>query len=494
LLAEINSELEKTEAFVESNNLGFDVCEWKVATFTAFPPKILLRACYREMINLIEKAAEEHNSNTYIEILGSPGMGKSVFGYYLFWTFKKQLEKIQGNLAFLYYYHPNIGCFVCGLFNGTWMCLDVNHHDLIDLCKYEEVSQVSPFYIIIDGCRKKIVLPPNLEAVLVLIGSPKVFSDTSNLEKRHDISHQRMYYPLWGEQEFENFKQIFGLTDSFDQLQDNILKDYNLSTLKKSDVFGRCPRYIYEVGENNFLKVLDGIRDPHVRSCLQSFKTENLQQFLSYNDVVHRIFFIESLDYYRYKIIFASAYLKALVDRYYEGLEEINFLEDYQRSLNSKNSVLIGIQFETLFHFRFGKLGFSQLTICPFPETNYYPEEKLSFTVSECVRTDNINASIFKDNVYYRPIKFNFATFDSVFVGDVKFGTYLKKKCALFFQVTINKSHDVKSSNFKIIEDTLKNKVYNVLFIFVSTKSNKGLFKIPQIKTKFNYFFSIFDP
>jgi hypothetical protein len=111
-------------------------------------------------------------------------------------------------------------------------------------------------------------------------------------------------------------------------------------------------------------------------------------------------------------------------------LDETHFYEDYKNSLKSNNPVLIGIQYEALFHCVIGKPGFSQIDIYPYSSIGSYLElMSLSFTVSECVRTDDINVSKFKENVYYRPLKFNFTTFNSVFVGDVTF----KKKLCLFF-------------------------------------------------------------
>jgi hypothetical protein len=145
LLDKINTDFKKPEAFaimdVNNNKDGstFKVCEWKVNTFKIFPGVVVLRDCYLEMTNMIEGTINKEKNNIFIEIVGSPGMGKSVFGYYLLWTFKTKLEK-ESTPVFLYYYHPDIICFLCHLVNKSWRCVEVETDGkLISLNKYEHL-------------------------------------------------------------------------------------------------------------------------------------------------------------------------------------------------------------------------------------------------------------------------------------------------------------------------------------------------------------------
>jgi hypothetical protein len=320
LLAEINAEFKRPEAFVIKDVSTFKVCEWKVTTFNAFPGTVLLRDCYMEMSNMIGDIIGKHKNKIFIEIVGSPGMGKSVFGYYLLWTFKTEFEK--GSVpVFLYYYHPDIGCFLCCLVNKSWRCLEVKvGGDLIDLYKYEFFAKDSQFYVIMDGCKKELFLPATLQPVMISIASPNALPKYSSLKKMYNCFYQRMYYPLWEEQEFQNFKQLFGVKDTF-SLDQEVVGKYNLSDLKKSDVFGRCPRYVRQSNDCSFFILLDAIKGSVVKDYLNVFKHNDLQQFSNYEEILHKVFFINSIKYDQFEIIFASAYLKGLVDHQCENLK-----------------------------------------------------------------------------------------------------------------------------------------------------------------------------
>jgi hypothetical protein len=454
-----------------------------------------MRKCFTALLDKFCLNFVKKNKNPLLFTLsGSSGLGKSSFGIILFLfianavvvsnlensnidknKYKDFFPPLDLNLkssqkkgfAILYFNKSDKFIAVYRKDTKCWTYVEgLNEYDLNS--HFQMFSNYNCFFII-DPVFENLNIKSatfGFDGVVILIGSPKLIYSSRQMYTNKFISKYCYYYPLWEDEEFEIFTNYFGLSNKFDLKEIGVLKsEMGLEKLSKTEVFGNNPRKIISKGEAvDLADLLNAVKSQELEKYLRESGNSNDLLNKSATDVIHRIFFIRPSDDLIYcSPVFISVYVQCLLTRYVSYLKTANALNNYKKYHELQNSALSGINYETYFHVYINELqnriieikrkfNNNTLEFTPFKKT-------FCFNVDLYKRTNDIDASSL-NNCFYCPIKFNYATFDSVYSGNVKqyIGnntTFTTKSVVCFFQCTVGNSHPFSKENYHIMENCL---------------------------------------
>jgi hypothetical protein len=492
-----------------------------------------MRRCFTTILTKFRDKFLHKKKNPFLFALsGSSGLGKSSFGIILllfianavvvsnlkksninedkysqfFPQFDLKLKrKKKKGFAILYWVKNRR---FLALFRNERKCWTYsNGSDENNLNRYFEMLSDYDCFFIIDRLVKNLNIESlAFDGVIILIGSPKVTFSSKDIYKNEFISKCCLFYPLWEPDEFKIFTDYFKLSNKFNPQEISGLEsEMGLNDLNKTDVYGNNPRKIMSQSEViDLTNLLEAVKSKEVASYLRESGSSNDLLNKSFKDVIHRIFFIKpSDDLLTCSSVFVSSYVQCLLTRHISYLKTSDALKNYRECHELENPSLSGINYETYFHAYINERRNRKIKIerqfNRGTSTFSLFEKTFCFTIKSYIRTDSIRASL--SNKFYCPIKFNYATFDSVFGGNVK--QYIKnnrtstsKNVVCFFQCTVGLSHPFSRDNYYIMENSLNLKGVDevcLIFIVPNCSISFNAININDINPKINIYMARFS-
>ena len=186
--------------------------------------RVYVRSCYPKLAEVFA----ESNFGSMI-LTGSPGFGKTFFGWYFMWWIVK--DAVKHNRSQKIFYHTAKG-IVAAFFDSTGRPMDVFQ------CSKEQLQQwcdKSSWYIV-DTCEPFTV---DAGGNALLITSPK---EERYKEWAKQRSAVKFYIPNWTEEELEECRQLL-YSDVDKEIPAELSKD---APRLRTECFGLIPRVVFE--------------------------------------------------------------------------------------------------------------------------------------------------------------------------------------------------------------------------------------------------------
>jgi len=395
----VNEPLTNCWKSLQKVSVGKEVKILDFSTFCSspFPDKLFVRACYDELVTLI---FEYHNkflasNRCYAPIIyGTPGIGKSYFGYYLLLCLAKKKATV------VYYDGRAEKAY---LFSEAKV--SSGHLDIYD----QYLSDRNAYYIV-DSAKARVV-----EAKTILITSP-FKRHWKMLDKEKGIFFTM---PIWSEKELLECREMYSDVDEV------IVKE-NFSR------WGGVPRYVLLFGTHPQ-------KQESLREAIATSSPDMLTKFtgteFAKDDICHRlVHIIPKLGYQQWSHDFASPFVASEVSKHlYEDLR--TQLETFLVSSQgiAPLAALRGYLLESYTHRKLSAGGNFKIRNLETGGTS-----TLTLLPLEIVKFGK-TAPTPVPGKYYLPDKSNFESVDSYVAPN------------LLFQMTVSNSHPIKNAGMQKI-------------------------------------------
>jgi hypothetical protein len=391
---------------------------------------LYIRKCYRDLA----KIAFNKKTKKRLRISGNPGVGKTLFGYYLIYLLA------QKNIVTLYDHHAS----------KTVLIFD--KHNVFRTSSIEVIESYqrnADVWYIVDG-----KIPVKANARTILLCSPR--KDLYREFDKLGLSTIR-YMPVWERKEI-------------DDCRDKIF--YNVGREKVEELFlrwGGIPRFVLEQAyERSHQDQLDKA----IKKCNMDI-FNYIGESTDTDEMSHKLVHIYTnlpfadeevvkdknemdldanssdvmLDrdgdepYTKEIIRFASDYVKREVTEKLE--DQIRNRLRIETNLSLKAGIsnsLLGMAFEQIAHRVLREGGIFKTRSL---ELNDVKEDLLIDRQGEIFEFFKSDISVIEDEKYYKPVEQNFPSIDAVIAPNK------------LFQMTIAKTHPIKMNGLKILQDKL---------------------------------------
>ncbi|CAI2179167.1 7075_t:CDS:2 [Funneliformis geosporum] len=400
---------------------------------------LYIRNCYRNLA----KIAFNKKTKKRLRISGNPGVGKTLFGYYLLYLLS------QKNIVTIYDHHAS----------KTVIIFDKNNVFRTSSIKViESYQKNSDAWYIIDG---KIPVKANARTVLLCSPRKDLYREFDKFgrntirimpvwnRKEIDYCRNKIFYNVERET-VENLFMRWGGVPRFvlEQTDESCLQDQLDKAIKKCnmDIFN----YIGDSTDTDEMSH----KLVHIYTNLPFVKDEN-EMDLDTNSSDIMLDRDGDEPYTKEIIRFASDYVKREVTEKLE--DQIRNRLRIETNLSLKAGIsnsLLGMSFEQIAHWMLREGGIFKTHSL---ELNGVKEDLLIDRQGEIFEFFESDISVIKDEKYYKPVEQNFPSIDAIIAPNK------------LFQMTIAKIHPIKMNGLKMLQDKLggDNASENIKFYFV---------------------------
>jgi hypothetical protein len=367
-----------------------------VNPFLSVPSKlIVIRTAYKD----IAKTILDSDDKTNFLICGNPGIGKSLFLYYLM----ARLKSLNEPVIFHSQFTPKVYLFLPG---------EVKVYDSIDPLVDDYLMKKNVWYLVDTGKDFKAN-----KAKTVFVSSPKR-SHYSEYVKSEN--HRTLYMPVWEHDELELCRSLLYSNIDQNKFEERLAK------------LGGIPRLIFENDLDPSVIVTDALTRTSLENC-----TRAVGEIYSNDNVSHVILqLVPTADYIGFKVMYLSVYIAEQVASRYAQANKgglITFLLASDDLPNYGN--LRGYVFEGYCHNIISAGGsFSIRSLEPGAT------QKEELQIPKCTKLfagRAFDSAKQGKNNYYRPVSRNFGAVDA-WIQSVG-----------FFQITVNAHHGIKVNEMK---------------------------------------------
>ena len=373
---------------------------------------MLIRACYHPFFEQII-----NKPDNYL-IIGTPGIGKSMFVYYAMW----KLLQVYPSTTIAWW--PN------GLQSVILLASDgTTSH-----CRPENLQEILPqgSFVFIDSNK-----PPSYwRSRTILVTSPnsshifKEFKEKTNCQVR--------YMPVWSGDEVFKYCQVATLGCTKDGTTDELSGDIG-ELFKK---VGGIPRIL-------FSKVDLQTQTNELTLAIDQYCTEHKiggPLFDSNREVFHLIVhYYPAPDYKSYTFVFASNWVFQQVSSEFFALGQSELVNLIKNCREPETGTLIGLLFEYYSH-RQLSCGGEYIVRCLSDSADGNQETMTIPKRVDLFSFDGVE-KLKLESGYYKPKQKNFAAVDSIYVDTVK-------KVVNFFQITKAASHKINGEGMLKLVNT----------------------------------------
>ena len=347
-------------------------------------------------------------------ITGTPGIGKSMFLFYILW----RLANMGVKGAVILHRRADLGLIYVFQKDGGWIALDRK-----DILLF--LIEPSTWYL-----TDSLLLPVGgAKAITIVVSSPAEKYYSKFLECSHVAPLH--YLPIWSLDELKLVAPLYNKSE-------DVVKE-------RFRLIGGLPRFVLETNVN-----LDAMIDAKIGKML-SKKPMAIPsaETAGENKLSHRLmhFKVEPPCYTEYKLVIASEYVRKKYSEAFDYQEEQELR--HQLSLHKDippRASSVGDSFQHYVNRHLSAGGeFSMRSL----DGRF--EEKMLFRPKESQRFKEFSECT-NPGIYYIPLAKNFSCIDSLIVG------------VGYFQITISRKHDINWEKMKKIKDFMK---MNALYFVV---------------------------
>ena len=253
--------------------------------------KLYIRKAYEDLFTIICKNLEEKDIEkrlTGIAITGTPGIGKSMFLFYILW----RLANMETTKTVIIHRKFERGGIYVFQNSGCWETF--NYSDVAGLLKDDSTYT----WYLTDTLEPS---PARVKAVTILVSSP---SEKYYSEFLEDSSVPPLHYlPVW------SLEELKLTAESYSKSPEEVEKRFNM--------IGGIPRYVLEKDMDLEAMIDEKIGKLLSNNILQLPTFERAQE----NEISHRLvhFKVEPPCYTKYELVMASQYVR---EKYSEVRED----------------------------------------------------------------------------------------------------------------------------------------------------------------------------
>ena len=392
--------------------------------------KVLVRSHYKMLFNIIKT-----NQSDTMVLLGNPGIGKSLFGFYLLHCFSKKMPE---DVEYIIYVSIN-AAFNCILQKDN-VKYNMEHTGVhLEVRRFMHNNREKSWFVFDAANKDYLHLFPVECKKNIIISSP----DPRNFEQSiKDAEAVCLYMPCWTKEEMKL------LSWKMDAIGQDIFEERFI-------LFGGIPRYVF--GKIEFSVVKQEIVKLSFEKLLNLKLVGSSAEVSS--DITHKI--IErkpnvykrgvhagEIDYFKHSVQFISPKVSQLIcSRYKKEISERIF------SRVNSGTKLTGDFFETVIHsylqasnkYSIRSLHDNTQGVLELPAL-----EHIFFDMKDL--HDNVG----KREVYLQPTHHVLGALDALVLLDNK---------TIGFQITIKKSHNIKKQPLEELRKALNIKEIDVYFV-----------------------------